>query len=146
MDLTSIEKILSEAGIHSCVICGTPFEPYHSRQKTCGSPECKDEYHRRYVKAYQKRQREENAEAVRRYKRLKMREYRAKQKELEKREAQLEDMARRWEKQKQFEEKIAEYGYRYGEVSAQKTLATVPKIDVNLERRRDDNVHNKDSR
>lgn len=145
MNLEEIEKLMSDAGIHLCDICGVPFEPKTQRQRTCGSPQCKEEYHRRYVAEYNRRRRRENPEVVRRYNAAKMREYRAKKKAAEIREKQLKDLADRWERQAEFDRKVAEYGHRYGEVSAQKVLATVPKIDVNLEGRKDhDNVHNED--
>ena len=137
---------MSYAGIHSCEICGTPFEPRNCKQKTCGAPECKEEYHRRYVAEYNRVKRAKNPEACRQYNRVKMRAYRNKQRELEDRDAQLQEVADRWKKQEEFSKKIAEYGHRYGEVSAQKVLATVPKIDVNLEGRRHDHVHDQDGR
>lgn len=147
MNLSEIEKIMSEAGIHSCEICGTPFTPYHGRQKTCGSSECMAEYHRRYVSEYNRKRRRENPEVVRRYGAQKMREYRAKQKAIKKRERQLNEMADRWKKQEELDKKIAEYGIEYGKHSAEKVLATVPKIDVSIERREpNDNVHAEDGR
>lgn len=145
MDLNEIEKLMTEAGVHLCEICGLPFTPKTKRQCTCGAPQCKAEHHRRCVAEYNRKRRSQYPDVVRHYKAAKMREYRAKQKEAEARERQLKDLADRWERQAEFDRKIAEYGHRYGEVSAQKVLATVPKIDVNLEGRRDhDNVHHED--
>lgn len=37
-----------------CVICGKEFEPYHSRQKTCGDKECRRLHHLAYSKRYNK--------------------------------------------------------------------------------------------
>ena len=132
MNLTEIEKILSESGIHSCVICGTPFTPFRKNQQTCGSPECRAEHHRRYVVEYNRKKREENPDAYRRYRARKMREYRARQKELEEREEQFDELSERWQKQKELDRKISEYGLEYGKRSAEKVLATVPKIDTNM--------------
>ena len=132
MNLTEIEKILSESGIHTCSVCGTPFTPRRKNQCTCGSAECMVEHHRRYVVEYNRRKREENPDAYRRYRARKMREYRARQKELDKREEQFDELAERWQKQKSLDKKIAEYGLEYGKRSAEKVLATVPKIGVNM--------------
>ena len=144
MDLAEITKILSEqAEVHVCAICGTPYKQYHSRQKTCGSPECKREWHNQYQRERTKRLREENIEEWRKYHREAQRRSREKKRGLGERDAQLKDVGTRWEKQSEFDKKIAEYGHRYGEISAQKVLATVPKIDVNLGGTHD-NVHDKD--
>lgn len=132
MNLTEIEKILSESGIHSCVICGTPFTPFRKNQQTCGSPECRAEHHRRYVVEYNRKKREENPDAYRRYRARKVREYRARQRELDRREAEMDDIAERWQKQSTLDKKIAEYGLEYGRRSAEKVLASVPKINVEI--------------
>ena len=141
MNLSELEKILGDAGIHSCVICGIPFHPRTKRQVTCGATHCKKEYHRRYAAEYNRKKRRENPEVVRRYNAAKMREYRRKQREANERENQLRDLADRWEKQERFDKKVAEYGIDYGKRSAEKILATVPKIDVNLGGTKDGNVH-----
>ena len=132
MNLTEIEKILNDAGVHTCSVCGTPFTPFRKNQCTCGSPECMAEHHRRYVVEYNRRKRDENPEAYRRYRARKMREYRARQKELDKREEQFDELAERWQKQSSLDRKIVEYGLEYGKRSAEKVLAAVPKIDVNM--------------
>ena len=90
------------------------------------------EHHRRYVVEHNRRKRDENPEAYRRYRARKMREYRARQKELDKREEQFDELSERWQKQSSLDRKIAEYGLEYGKRSAEKVLATVPKIDVNM--------------
>ena len=53
------------------------------------------------------------------------------------REAQLKELSKEWEKQTEFDRKVTEYGIDYGKRSAEKVLADVPKIDVNMERRED---------
>ena len=140
MNLSEVEKIMADAGIVSCEICGVPYQPRTGRQHTCGSPECKAEYHRRYVAEYNRRRRRENPEACRRYNAAKMRQYRARQRDADKREAELEELADRWERQEEFDKKISEYGHEYGKRSAEKVLATVPKIDVILKGAKDDRV------
>ena len=37
-----------------CCICGCEFHPYHKRQVTCGSAECKRLQHLAYLKHYNK--------------------------------------------------------------------------------------------
>ena len=138
MDLNEIEKILGEAGIHSCEICGTPYTPRHKRQRTCGAPECKAEHHRRWLREYNRRKKEEDPDAFRKYHTIKTREYRARLKEREKRDRQLEGLQERWQKQKEFDKKVTEYGHEYGKRSAEKVLESVSKIDVNMGKEQDD--------
>lgn len=131
MNLNKLESILSEqSGNKFCPICGTPYKPYHSRQKTCGSPECKKQYHAEYVKDYNRKFREENPYVARERSKLSMRKLRAKRKAIENHIDDLGKQLEYWEKREEFEKKITEYGDRYGEVSAQKTLEQVSKIDV----------------
>lgn len=132
MDFTQITKILNDAGIHVCPICGTPFQPYHSRQKTCGTEECKKAFHNQYVQARVKRLKAEDPEAWRDYHAKANKRWREKQKGIRQREEELKELQERWEKQSEFDKKIAEYGFEYGKRSAEKVLATVPKIDVNI--------------
>lgn len=143
MDLTTVLKALSDEGIHVCPICGTPFEPYHSRQKTCGAPDCRRLHHNQYVKDRVDRLKREQPEEWRAYHAKANRKYRHKQYEKRKREAELKDLQDRWEKQEEFDRRIAEYGHEYGKRSAEKLLATVPKIDVTMGGKNDD-LHNKD--
>ena len=140
MNLTEIQKILSEqSGNKFCPICDTPFKPYHARQKTCGSPECKKIYHAEYSKNYNRRRRSENPELARQKTRESMRKFRARQKAVEDRNNDLGKQLEYWEKRKEFEKKIAEYGSNYGEVSAKKILEQVPKIDTTFGGKQDDN-------
>lgn len=132
MDFTQITKILNDAGIHVCPICGTPFQPYHSRQKTCGTEECKKAFHNQYVQARVKRLKAEDPKAWKKYHADANRRWREKQKEIRQREEELKELQERWEKQSEFDKKISEYGHEYGKRSAEKVLATVPKIDVNM--------------
>lgn len=133
MNLGEIEKIMSShEGIHICPICSTPYKPRHSRQKTCGSESCKKAYHADYVKRKNEERMANNPEAVREYNKNVMRRYRKKQRAIDKRVATLDELEDRWKERAERDKRIAEYGDRYGEVSAQKVLETVPKIDVNL--------------
>jgi len=134
MNLTELEKILSkESGNKFCPICATPFKPYHSRQKTCGSPECKKAYHAEHVKKYNQKLRKENPALTRERTRNSMRRFRAKQKAVEARNDDLGRQLEYWEKRAEFEKKIAEYGDHYGEVSAEKILEQIPRIDTSME-------------
>lgn len=133
MGLTEIEKILeSEAGLKVCKICGSPYKPYHSRQKTCGKPECKKASQRESVKRRNEERKAEDPDKYRASRSEAMRKYRQKKKALKVRETQLKELSKQWEKQLEFDKKIAEYGFEYGKRSAEKVLATVPKIDVNI--------------
>lgn len=139
------QKIAEKDGLLVCPICGLPVHPYHRRQKTCGDPECVKRYHMQYVRDYNRRRRAERPEAVREYNKLKMRMYRRQKRDKQDRDRQLAEVERRWDRQIEFERKIAEYGYRYGEVQKQKTLDSVPKINVNMEEKHD-NIHDKNDR
>ena len=146
MDLNSIEQVLAaETNLRICPICGTPYKPYHSRQKSCGSPECKREVHNAYCRARRKKLMEEHPEEFRAYRAKAMRKYRAKLKGIEDREKELSRLSEQWKKQQKFDEYITAHGHEYGKLSAQKILEKVPKIDVNLGGNHD-NVHDKDSR
>lgn len=133
MNLNSIEQVLAaETNLRICPICGTPYKPYHSRQKSCGAPECKREVHNAYCRARRKRLLEERPDEFRAYRAKAMRKYRAKLKDIEDREKELSRLSEQWKKQQEFDEYITAHGHEYGKLSAQKTLEKVPKIDVNL--------------
>lgn len=127
--LQTMQTILSETtGSRYCPICGTPFKPYHSRQQTCGSVECKKAYHDQWIKDDKAKDpdkhRKRHTEANRKYR-------------IRKRLAQIDAnnsdlVAEHWEKRQSFDEKIAEYGDHYGEVQAKKILESVPKIKTEL--------------
>ena len=143
MNLTELEKILSkESGNKFCPICATPFKPHHSRQKTCGSPECKRIYHAEYVKNYNQKLRKDNPELTRRRTRDSMRKFRAKQRAVEDRNDELSRQLEYWEKRAEFEKKITAYGDHYGEVSAEKLLEQIPKIDTSMGGNTDDSKDN----
>ena len=140
MDLNKMEAILQEkTALRFCPICGTPFTPYHSRQKTCGNKECRREYHALQVKEYNERQKADDPEGYRQKRSAANKRARKKQSKLNTRELQLKELSERWQKQVNFEAKVAEYGLDYGKKSAEKVLASVPKIDVNIYGKETDN-------
>lgn len=133
MDLNEIETILkSEAELKVCPICGTPFKPHHSRQKTCGSSECQKANRASTVKKRAEELKEKNPEEYRAGRRKSMQKYRQKKRATRAREAQLKELSEQWERQLDFDKKVSEYGMEYGKRSAEKVLASVPKIDVNI--------------
>ena len=145
MNLSEIEKIMTDSGASLCIVCGLPFEKRNSRQKTCGSASCQRIAHNEYLRERARRLKAEDPVGFNKRRAAANKKWRNKIKALNEREKELKKLNNRWERQLEFDKKIGEYGLRYGEVSAQKTLAKVPKIDVNLERRKgDDSVHIKD--
>lgn len=148
MDFNEIENLIqAKSKLKVCHICGTPFKPYHSRQKTCGNPECKRLHHIEEVKKRTARKKAENPEEYKKERREYSRKARLKKKNASKREAQLKELSKHWEKQSEFDRKIAEYGLEYGKRSAEKVLATIPKIDVSAfgkENENEQNLCNKD--
>ena len=137
MNFDELGAIIAEnTGLKVCPICGTPFKPYHSRQKTCGTEECKRENHKT-----QMREREKSGEELER-RREANRRWRAKQRRLKKREEQLDEIIERTQRQIDFDNYIKEHGHEYGKLQMQKTLALVPKIDVNLNGAKDKEQEN----
>lgn len=135
MDLNEIEAVFQrELNMKVCPICGTPYRPRHSRQKTCGNPECSKAHHNEATKKRNAELKAEDPEAYRNRNRKASRKYRRKIQALNNREAQLKKLSEQWEKQLDFDRKVADYGLEYGKRSAEKTLAEVPKIDVNINR------------
>ena len=53
----------------NCEICGEPFLSRDSRQRTCGSPECRHTLHRQTQKAYEESHPRRNSE---RYKKMRI--------------------------------------------------------------------------
>ena len=131
MEYKQLQQYMQEiSGNSFCPICDTPFKPKNPRQKTCGDPECRRLYHNQYVRDYNRQRREKYPEVVREYNARMMRKYRAQRKQAEKFEQNMDAIKEHWDKQTEFEKKIAEYGDRYGEVQTKKLLETVPKIDT----------------
>ena len=122
------EIVAKEAGVYICPICGIPYEKYHSRQKTCGTDECKRLWHNRYVDARRKEMREIDVEAYREYRREAQRKSRQKKRKAKVAEMNLEKIASHWVNKN---DRVLETGgHEYGKKQVEKTLASVPKIDV----------------
>lgn len=133
MKLEELKKRIAEQdGLCVCPVCGLPFKPYRKNQKTCAEPACQKQYHREYVKEYNRQKRVECPEIVREYNKLQMRKYRQKQREIKERDRQLQQMGEHWQRQEDFDKKVTEYGDRYGEIQKQKILESVPKIDLSM--------------
>ena len=73
----------------------------------------------------------EKAEQIRLKKRESNRRWRDKQRRLKKREEQMSEIIEKTEQQMKFDKFIKEHGHEYGKYQMQRTLAEVPKIDVN---------------
>lgn len=123
--------IAKEAGINICPICGVPFDKYHSRQKTCGSAECKRLWHNKYFRDRRKRLLTEDPEAFRAYRREAEKKTRRKKKEKERMRRNYKKMQSYWERQIDVKERKLDGGLDYGKKQVEKTLAQVPKIDTN---------------
>ena len=124
------EIIAREAGINICPICGTPFEKYHSRQKTCGTDECKRLWRNKYFDERRRRLLAENPEEFRRYRREAEKKTRRKKKEKEMMRRNYKKMQSYWERLIDVKEHKIDGGLDYGKKQVEKTLEQVPKIDV----------------
>ena len=144
MNFDEVGKIMSEAGINICPVCGTPFHRYHRRQRTCGSLECQREWKKEYLKDWRHKHIEDDPDGFREYRRKAMRKYRGKIHYAEKLEEELAKAQEKWVKAEEFDKYVAEHGHEYGKKSAEKVLASVPKIDVNLGGKKNDDVHDQD--
>ena len=137
MNFDKIGAIIeSETNISICPICGTPYYRQHRRQKTCGTDDCKKEWKSLYQKARTKRLREEDIDAFRKYHADAQRKSRHKKKRASDINGSYKAIEDYWNKERN--ENV--YGLDYGKRSAEKILATVPKIDVNLKGARNDRV------
>ena len=123
MNFDELGAIIAEqTGLKICVVCGTPFKPYNSRQLTCGTEEC-----RRERKNVQMRDKEKSEEEKERH-----RKWREKQRRNKRKEEEYDKIIERTQRQIEFDNYIREHGHEYGKLQMQKTLALVPKIDVNI--------------
>lgn len=138
MNLDDLNEIITkEAGINICPVCGVPFEKYHSRQKTCGTKECKRLWRNKYYDERRRRLLAENPEEFRRYRREAEKKTRRKKKEQELMRRNYKKMQSYWERQIDVKEHKLDGGLDYGKKQMEKTLAQVPKIDVNIGRKDD---------
>lgn len=124
------EIIAREAGINICPICGTPFDKYHSRQKTCGTDECKRLWRNKYFDERRRRLLAENPEEFRAYRREAERKTRRKKRNKEAMRRNYKKMQSYWERQIDVKEHRIDGGLDYGKKQVEKTLEQVPKIDV----------------
>lgn len=140
MNFDELNAIIeAETNIPICPICGTPFRKYHKRQKTCGSDICKKGWKSLYQKARVMQMREEDIDAFRKYHADAQRKSRHKKKKIDGLTESYRAIEEYWNKERN--ENV--YGLDYGKRQAAKTLASVPKIDVNLKGVSNDRVENK---
>jgi len=127
MNFSEIQRLMAEQGVNICPICNTPFSAYHSRQKTCGNPDCKRANHNKYLRERKltEEQKEKHRESNRKWRR--------KQAQIRERTKQMDEIIERTQKQVDFDNYIREHGHEYGKLQAEKTLSKVPKIDLNIE-------------
>lgn len=131
MNFDELNKIVAkEAGVNICPICGTPFGKYHSRQKTCGTEECKRLWRNKYYDERRRRLLKECPEEFRRYRREAEKKTRKKKRERELMQRNYKKMQSYWERQIDVKERKLDGGLDYGKKQVEKTLAQVPKIDV----------------
>ena len=124
------EIIAKEAGVNICPICGIPYEKYHSRQKTCGTEECKRLWHNRCVEERRRKMLTEKPEEFRAYRREAEKKTRRKKKQKEMLRKNYKKMQSYWERQIDVKERKIDGGLDYGKKQVEKTLAQVSKIDV----------------
>ena len=132
MNFEELEKIVQEdTGVSICPICGTPYRKCHYRQKTCGTDECKKAWRSIYLKERSDRLKSKSAEDYRRYHRDAQRRYRRKKQRAKEADAYLKHVQEFWTRK---EDRIIPVvdGLTYAERQIQKTLAQVPKIDLNI--------------
>lgn len=138
MNFEELGKIISdEAGVDICPMCATPFRRRDARQKTCGTNECKRLWKNKYLRERRQRLIAEDkelfnfrhAEAQRKSRHKKRAERIAR----ENRETAEPDTIsiKNIERLESFFV-MQEPADEYAERQKAKTLALVPKIDVNL--------------
>ena len=131
MNISDLDKIIEEeTGISICPVCGTPFERYHKRQRTCGTEECKRLWHNKYLRERRERLIAEDKDAFNRQHAIAQRRSRHKKRNMEIADENLRKAQEYWERfeKKHYTEKSD--GKGYAERQMQKTLSQVPKIDV----------------
>lgn len=126
------ELVAREAGVSICPVCSVPFAKRNPRQKTCGSTECKRLWRNRYFEDRRRRMLAENPEEFRAYRRAAEKKTRRKKKERERMKRNYKKMQSYWERQIDVKEHKIDGGLDYGKKQIEKTLAQVPKIDVNI--------------
>lgn len=133
MNLEELERIIKDdTGITICPVCGTPYEQYHSRQRTCGTDECKRLWKNKYLRERRSRLISEDKEAFNRYHANAQRKSRQKKKRLEEVDEDLRKAQEYWERREERLRVESPDGKSYAERQIADTLAKVPKIDVNI--------------
>jgi hypothetical protein len=146
MNFDELSEILrEEAGINVCPICGTPFEKRYKQQKTCGTDECKRAHKNKYLRERRRKLLEKDREVFNKHHREAQQRYRNKKRGREAYEQSLDKVAEYWQRAKEKREEVYEDGFNYGKRQMERTLAMIPKINVNLEgSKTNDDVHDKD--
>ena len=126
------EIVAKEAGVNICPICGTPFEKYHARQKTCGTDECKRLWRNKYFEERRRTLLAENPEEFRAYRREAERKTRKKKRNEELMRRNYKKMQSYWERQVDIKEREVGGDIDYGKRQMEKTLQQVPKINVDI--------------
>lgn len=131
MNFDALDEIIKKnTNLNVCPICGTPFRPYHSRQKTCGTEECKRIYRNKSSEERRRSKLAENPEEFRAYRREAERKCRKKKREKEVANKNYARIQAYWQRQAELREYKLDGGLDYGKRQVEKTLAQVPKIDV----------------
>ncbi len=131
MNFDELNAIVAEqAGVDICPICGTPFSKYHSRQRTCGTEECKRLWKNKYLRERRDRLIAEDKEAFKMAHAEAQRKSRHKKKEVERIARNYARIQEHWDRVTEFNKVVADHGFDYGKHQMAKTLAQVPKIDV----------------
>ena len=134
------EIVAKEAGVSICPMCDTPFYKRDARQKTCGSNECKRLWKNKYLRERRLRLIAEDkelfnfrhAEAQRKSRRKK----RDRQIEREAEDAKDDTISAKNIERLESLFVMRTPADNYAELQIAKTLASVPKIDVNLRKER----------
>lgn len=129
MNFDELNEIISkEASVDICPICGIPFKKRNARQKTCATEECKRLHKNNYLRDRRKRLMEEDIDAFRRYRAEAQKKSRHKKRARELAEENLCDEQRYWSKRSV--RHIETDGIEYGKKQMERTLAKIPKVDV----------------
>lgn len=129
MNFDALDEIIAKnTDLHFCAICGTPFRPYHRRQKTCGTEECKRAWNNMRYSNRRKRLLSENPEEFRAYRREAERKSRRKKRNTKLADDNYQKLESYW--LNKADRRIETDGLEYGKKQAERTLASVPKIDV----------------
>lgn len=135
MSFEELGKIISEkTGVDICPICGVPFYRRDARQKTCGTSECKRLWKNKYLRERRLRLIAEDkelfnyrhAEAQRKSRHKKRAEQIARE------NAQTDTISAENIKRLESLFVMRTPADEYAERQIARTLASVPKIDVNL--------------